>query len=351
MLYEMKNINVKLNIISRSLHTSQIITGFLLLRDREVINLEINKNYSNINNYPHEHLVEAVVNSDIKIAFDMLDGYNFDFELVEKYLDNIDILFKRSFSKKINSKIKGGGKIFPLGFNYHLTHPENPIDYSEKPLNFLKHIIKYFLQLSKRKDFTADIFECKPEYKENDFKIIFFTRLWEPNLSSDKLNEERILINKMRVKIIRELKAKYPKKFIGGITKSDYAKKYCKDLILSKKITDRKKYLSTMHDADICIGSMGLHKSIGWKTGEYIAASKAIINEKLKYEVIGDFKEGTNYISYDNLSECIRAVDYLVSNPDKTYKMRCANHRYYKKYLKPDKLIKNSLKKVVTKLN
>lgn len=35
-----------------------------------------------------------------------------------------------------------------------------------------------------------------------------------------------------------------------------------------------------MHDTDICIGSMGLHKSIGWKTGEHIAASKAIINEK-----------------------------------------------------------------------
>jgi hypothetical protein len=89
-----------------------------------------------------------------------------------------------------------------------------------------------------------------------------------------------------------------------------------------------------MHGSDICIGSMGLHKSIGWKTGEYVAASKAIINEKLKYEMPGDFKDGINYISYNTVNECFNAVDYLISNPDIVYKMKCANHRYYKKYLK-----------------
>lgn len=62
----------------------------------------------------------------------------------------------------------------------------------------------------------------------------FFTKLWEPNLSSDKLNKERLLINNMRVKIIRKLKAKYPEKFIGGIAKFDYAKNIVKNLLIEK---------------------------------------------------------------------------------------------------------------------
>lgn len=36
-------------------------------------------------------------------------------------------------------------------------------------------------------------------------------------------------------------------------------------------------------ESDICITTTGLHRSIGWKFAEYIAASKAIVTEKLNY--------------------------------------------------------------------
>lgn len=51
-----------------------------------------------------------------------------------------------------------------------------------------------------------------------------------------------------------------------------------------------------MRRSDICIGSTGLWDSIGWKTGEYVAAARAVVNERFVYEVPGGFREGVNYL-------------------------------------------------------
>jgi len=66
---------------------------------------------------------------------------------------------------------------------------------------------------------------------------------------------------------------------------------------VTSNLSNRRNYLEVMKQSDICISSMGLHQSIGWKTGEYIAASKAIINESFHYKVVGDFQIGKNYLS------------------------------------------------------
>ena len=67
---------------------------------------------------------------------------------------------------------------------------------------------------------------------------------------------------------------------MGGVQKSAYAMQHAKDILLLRTMTERGRYLKTLHQSDICIGTMGLHKSSGWKTAEYVAASKGIVNEK-----------------------------------------------------------------------
>ena len=92
---------------------------------------------------------------------------------------------------------------------------------------------------------------------------------------------------------------------------------------------------------------MGLHESIGWKTAQYIASSRAIVNEKLHYEVTGNFEDGENYLSFEGVEECMEKVSFLYDDKDKLYNMKKRNHDYYNKYLRPDQLVLNAIKEVV----
>lgn len=180
-------------------------------------------------------------------------------------------------------------------------------------------------------------FEEIPSYKVNSGKpmILFSTRLWE--------GEENQGINTMRIGIIRALKGKYGKSFRGGLADSELARQIAPGLIISRLYTNKFSYLRRLHNSDICIASTGLHDSIGWKTAEYIAASKAIISEKLNYEVPGNWLKNKNYIEFDSVESCVMAVDSLVNNPDKIIDMQNANREYYLNYLKPDVLVARTL--------
>jgi hypothetical protein len=89
---------------------------------------------------------------------------------------------------------------------------------------------------------------------------------------------------------------------------------------------------------------MGVHESIGWKTAEYVAASKAIVNEELKYTVTGSFEKGKNYLEFTSVDDCLAAVERLVLDSAFRNEMKKRNREYYDEYLHPKKLIENSLK-------
>ena len=139
------------------------------------------------------------------------------------------------------------------------------------------------------------------------------------------LKEERNRINSMRIAIIRRLRELYPDNFKGGVERSSISERLCPDLILDEKETIKRHYLKQLRHADICIGSMGLHQSIGWKIAEYIAASKAIVAEKFCYEVVGNWTEGMNYIPFSTVEECIEGIDRLIKNPELLHDMQIAN--------------------------
>lgn len=332
---------VVVNSYSDGGHVSQILCGFHMLKDEYnvMINPQVCKKGSDCN---LPACVEVIYN-DKKIIYDVDDGYQ-NIDGIRFLLSDCDFYFKRSFSSKTNEKFLSDykSKIFPLGFNYYVTYAENPFN---SPQPAWKRLIKFCLGYKKNTYFTSDVFEGTP--KENISgtpKILFYTRLWKPDDTlSAELNEERRYINSTRIQIIRKLKERFGDAFEGGVAISPLASELCPDLILSPFKTRRDNYLKLLHAADICIGSMGLHESIGWKTAEYVAAAKAIVTEEMKYGVPGNFQEGQNYFSFSTVNECLQIVESLVEDKEKIYAMQKSNHEYYKNYLHPRVLIKNTL--------
>lgn len=326
-------------------HMGQIITGFLMLKEQgwdvEIVdNSKKEKNFS--------PMIRAQYRGK-RIVYDLGDGYNVP-EDIQNGLDNSDFYFKRSFSAEKNQAMLHGyaGKIFPLGLYFRVTHPKNPIN---EPL--WKALLKPLLGKASARYFVPEVFVGKPE-REGDrpVRILFLTQLWndhEPGFSEEE-NRERTYINQMRIDIIRALRQRYGDAFIGGLNDSALSREWAPDLIMPAEYTERKRYLKLVHSCDICIGSMGLFESIGGKTGEYVAAAKAIVNERLHYTVTGDFAEGKHYLSFETVDECLNAVQRLVEDPQLRYAMKKANAAYYQQYLRPDVLVKNTLAVVDSKM-
>lgn len=335
---------VKLTIPSNIPHISQIITGFLILKEqgKDVQILDRSKDDAN----PFYDLPVVLAKYRGKqIVYDLWDGYQ-DPEDIRKGLDACDFYFKRSFSEEKNAAHfpDAKEKMYPLGFNYHVTHRKNPIS---EPL--WKAVIKPLLGRAPERYFVPEVFEGEAQKKpDGPIRILFLTRLWDshdPTLPPE-LNEERRQINEMRVEIIRTLRQQYGDSFVGGLNDCGLSRALAPELIVPAKFTERKKYLKLLHSCDICIGSMGLHESIGWKTAEYVAAAKAVVNERFHYSVPGDFALGRNYLAFDNAAECIEAVQRLVDSPEALYAMKQANEAYYRSFLKPEVLVTNSLNTV-----
>lgn len=336
--------NITINILSKREHNVQIVTGFLMLQKLGGYNINISTHLDKNNMYEFTNipLIEVIYN-DKKIIYDVEDGY-WDPNGMRKYIDSCDYYFKRSFSSQKNKEFflkYQNSKIYPLGLNYFVTYEGNPYNWINSTW---KSQFKPLFGKKKLSYFTPDRFEGEVVYKETDFKIVFLTRLWEPHAESTTvINSEREYINEMRIDIIRRLKTQYGIQFIGGLQDTSYAREIAPDLIMPSKYTEKDKYLSLLKSADICIGSMGLHESIGWKTAEYVAAAKAIINEKLHYSVPGDFENEKNYLEFKSSNDCIELISGLINNPIRIYEMKLNNMHYYYKYMRPDVMLKRTL--------
>lgn len=344
------------------LHLYQIIAGFMLINKEGLIDLKVEESKTLL---PY-NMMELEIDNQLKVLYDVNDGYdnliedgNSYIDFMDSLLDQYDICFKRSFSDKYNKSLINDYKIYPLGLNYmttikgNLAHKSYKCDpKNEKIKKFIRRLP--FSQYYNNK-YLIENFECKPKLN-NDPNILFFARLWDPSgmelskLPKDKV-EERIEINKVRVECIKACKKEFGKFFNGGITPSSYSKENYGDLVINnKRITNRDGYLKLMKESDICIATTGLHDSIGWKFGEYVAASKAIVSEKLHYELPGDFKKNKNYLEFNNVEQCINNIYELFNNKNKRYEIMENNYIYYLNYVKPNKLVLNSLEICFNKL-
>ena len=338
-------LEVTLYCIGKSPHLSMPVTGFLMLEKQGRLRITWELDSENRKGFPYSLILGAYVRGK-RILFDMADGYGMPAEELSRAVGQSDFYFRRSFSKEQNSRLPKelSQRMYPLGFHYHVSCQGNFMDQVFSFSEWRKELFQIIFNGASRRYFTPERFECEPRKKDTP-SVLFYTRLWDPE-AIPALYESILKINRDRICLVRVLRNRYGSRFRGGIQYSPLALRQCRELVVNIRDSQRKRYLRAMREADICVGSTGLHGSIGWKTGEYIAGAKAIVNEAFQYQVPGDFQEGVHYLPFTHVEECIKQVDGLMEHPQEVYAMKCANKEYYEKYLRPDRLISNALSRV-----
>jgi hypothetical protein len=180
--------------------------------------------------------------------------------------------------------------------------------------------------------------------------VIFMARAWNPEKIENKTNrEETEQINLNRAECIRLLRKEFGQNFFGGLAVDDYSQRYFGDVLLrDESLANQKSYLKTVKNFPVCIATKGLCQSNGWKLAEYIALSKAIVSEKLRYETVGDFAPDRNYLEFTTPEDCARqAVRLFEDKPLRNELMR-NNYDYYQNFLRPEKIVLNTLLKALS---
>ena len=355
----MDNTNVaQIFVESNSNHLQQIYCGFEYLRRNGVLSLRqiidkessIFKKSRQLPTGVQSGYLKVIINEDHKIVYDVHDGDGIDMEL----LDWCDRYNKRSFSLSKHANLSP--KIKPLGLNY-LVSPDGfsalsfarswalTSDVKSKLKNLLREVdVKH---LYSYRPTTTDL-HYRPKLSENP-RVLFLCRLWDPSDDdhfslTKKQAEDRLEINHNRIECIRKLKDVFRDSFVGGLAATPYAVKEFPEIVFSdQKMTSKRKYLSYLKTFDICVATTGLSNSIGWKLGEYIAMSKSIVTEPLHADLPGDIQANKNYLEFSDSESCVEVVGKLIEDKKFRLQMMVSNFEYYKNFLRPDKLVLNSV--------
>ncbi|MFD2725969.1 hypothetical protein [Hyunsoonleella rubra] len=331
-----------------SLHLCQVYDGFEKLRKLGIIDLKVVQ-ASGDATIP---VAKVIIDNKYTVIYDTLDGFNWISDSIPENLNyfksqiRADYYFKRSFNESLLEFAPKDCNIYPLGLNIGLQ-PESSFKkgFKESFKDFIKgnYLVSKFY---KKTAFYSNDFEFYPIANKNN-KVLFITRLWDSeNVSLEHLKSEREQINKDRVDCINVCKKEFGDRFTGGLQENPFTLKYAKELIIPNTLTNRQIFLKTIREHNICIATAGLHGSIGWKFGEYVAASRAIISEPLEYAAPGEFKNNKNYFTFKNKEELLAQTHSLLKNRDLLNQTMRANYQYYHNFMRPDKMILNTLLKL-----
>lgn len=348
-------IRCELSVDRNAEHLQQLFTGFsLLARVGVVTRSERVLSKRADDSKKHQWILTVLINDTIRAAYDVGDRREIDEEL----LANVDIYFKRSFVPEYVRALKGKGaaKVRPLGLNYEVY--SNHIELSgairnwrsERGIRRWSGMLRS-LRLSPR-------FAARQRYLESapligaEPRIIFLTRAWDP-LDDPERNaieiNNRQEMNETRSACITALRRQFGDRAVAGFAPSEYALRNFRGLVVEDKgMTQRPNYLRTLSQFPICVTTTGLHGSVGWKMGEYVALSKAIVSEPLGCLLPGSFRPGQNFLEFSSADECVGGVDQLITHKALRCSMMMSNYQYYQDYLRPDSLVLNSLQAAIT---
>lgn len=323
-------------------HLAQLYHGFLLLEKKGIINLKF---YQSNNSQTGKPVIRVKLNEEISLVYDTLDGLNWNNSLdrlgnMSYFASNFDcdFYFKRSYAKELSDPELNGPKVLPLGLNYNI---DTEILFPSLR-DHVKKLVFYFLK-SKKKSVAQSDFEYYPIFNDKP-RILFLARLWNPDEIENNsiVKHEREVINFNRIEFIKICKEYYGDYFTGGLQLDKFAQSLAPELCVSSSSTSKVSFLNQIKQHDICISTLGLHGSTGWKFGEYIAASRAIVSEPLVYDSPG-LSEEKHYLSFSTKDELIHSIDSLFNNKNNLREMMLNNYHYYNNYLRPDSLVLNTL--------
>lgn len=357
----MPALHCQLMCASASAYLRQVYTGFGLLARRGVVDVEIKRGVQHASGQPLKHRLNVVLNGEISICYDAGDRP----ALYEDDVSACDLYFKRSYDPTVVDRRSDRHRVRPLGFNYGVYGPgdagvqrsywllrEPKVWRDSTAWRQLLRSIPVLSRLERsdggRAASSVEQFEDLPRLYP-DPSVIFLARTWDPNQFrigprfGAELIEQREMINSMRAACIRALRKEFGRTFVGGFAPSPYARANYPDCVVGGGITQKPAYVRAMRRCAIGVATMGLHRTNGFKIAEYIAASKAIVGERMYHTVPGAFLPGVNFLEFATASGCVDAVATLRQDPARRLAMMKANHDYYHAFLRPDMLVLNTL--------
>ena len=328
---------IRIDLLSHAHHLDQPLTGFHRWAVWNGYSLDIRDCTAGSGYRIRKTALVATVDG-LRLVYDMADGYQSP-EAMEYLLGRCDLYFKRSFSEDINASM-GYRNVYPYGLYCDVTWAGNPLLRRRKlgiPRTVYETVCGRLV--------TPETVEGVPDRDgSGPPRVLFQTVLWpqDPRLTPEE-NEEREAVSQARIRILRLLKERFGEQFTGGLRDDPVSAEKAPDLILPAKLTRRREYLETMKKTAVCVASAGLHGSTGGKFAEYVSAARAIVSEPLRYTVPGPFAGGRNYLEFTTPEECAERVGFLLSHPEEIRSMQAENCAYYRKYLRPECLIRNTL--------
>jgi len=282
------------------------------------------------------------------IYFDVRDGDDLDSQALEV----VDSYFKRSFRP---SAVPAGAqaKVFPLGLNFEV-YPDRrdryelarvvgrPREIARLPRHYSRMLATY-LGLRFRPTVSRIRSSPSPDQAPG---VLFLASAWDPDAPglTERSRTHRASINETRANTMRLLRAELGSRFVGGMIRGAHAVAAYPDVVCDDaSLTAKKQYLDLVHRTPICIASMGLHDSNGWKLGEYVASSRAIVSERLGHQVPHGFSEGRNYLAFSDPDGCLEHCVALLEDDAQRQAMMEENSEYYRAHLAPDRLVLSSL--------
>lgn len=221
----------------------------------------------------------------------------------------------------------------PLANSFDNVYPLNfQVNFSYKALSILKKLpvselinkknrieifraLDYFNAFTNLSHNAMDVRFFPKEVINNKGKIIFQTRLWNPENHIDFHEKERRKIqNEFRIEGCRIIKKNFKNTSVG-LFPDNLSLKIASDILLDVKRTSKKGYFESLYNSDICIADDGLKDTPGWKIGEYLLFGKAIISTPITVTV-ENFNE---HINYEKLStrnaytELPERIEYLLT--------------------------------------
>lgn len=344
----MTKLSVHVTVSGRNPATHHLITGFVMLERAGVVDLSLEFRPDLAPDHPSPSLVDAVVAGSIKIAYDVEDGYIVDWSTRNKYLETVQLCFKRSYNERCHASSPFASQFRPLGLIYGVTakHPflrrqrMTPRAYAKSLVQRTlgRQVVPYWWR-----------FEDVPRRTKRPL-IVFAAQAWDPRGEKgeyignyDVARADREPLNEMRAECVRRLRKEFGSSFVGGLVATSYARERFPDCVIDTSLTNKRAFMELVKRSDICIATRGLFGSNGYKLGEYVAASKAIVSERLKYSVPGRFVDGRNYVGFDDPESCVERTATLFSSPAAIYAMQVENYRYYHRYVRPDQMVLNTL--------
>jgi hypothetical protein len=306
--------------------------------------------YCETNNFEFDIQINSKISWNGAILYLNNETYYFDYSDDTVFIDDPK---KYNYYLKRSLQIKDvNGNVYPLNLQVNYSYKSLKIltKFSIKELvnkaNRIEIIraLDYFNTFTNSSHNARDVRFLPELVSENNGKVIFYTRLWNPdNHINVEEKERRRLQNDFRIESCRIIKRNFEKASVGLFPDS-LSSKLAPDLLLDIKKTSMKKYYGVLRQCDIGIADDGLRDTPGWKIGEYLLHGKAVITTPLNI-ALNQFEEHTNYEKLSTRSSYLELpdkIDYLLKNK-KYLEMGNNNLKWSNEYLHPKNYINRIL--------